>query len=205
LHLEAIVSSNMLVITLKASSTPKVSSLDGKALHIVGNGMKHGRAPIGDGAVDKAIVLIHSKSVPFKPIDPADYERVLKENEQLKETNGILSEENNVNRALIMTMYSDFGKEPPQELLRRLESLDARCQQAVGSPHGCSHSVHDRRNGENTDQSDDYVKSYNEGDDDDNSCSEGDDDDNNSFEANDDDYPDLEGEDDDQEAVEGDH
>ncbi|XP_066364564.1 uncharacterized protein [Miscanthus floridulus] len=102
--------------------------LDGKALHIVGNGMKHGRVPIGDGAVDKAIVLIHSKSVGFKPINPTDYDRVLKENEQLKETNGILFEENSVNRALIMTMYSDFGREPPAELLRRLESIDARRQ-----------------------------------------------------------------------------
>jgi len=109
--------------------------LDGKALHIVGNGMKHGRVPIGDGAVDKADVLIHSKSVPFKPINPADYEKVLKENEQLKETNGILIEQINVNHALIMKMYSDFGKEPPPELLGRLGSLDAHRQQAVGSPH----------------------------------------------------------------------
>jgi len=79
--------------------------LDGKALHIVGNGMKHGRVPIGDGAVDKSIVLIHSKSVGFKPINPTDYDRVLKENEQLKETNGILFEENSVNRALIMVIF----------------------------------------------------------------------------------------------------
>jgi hypothetical protein len=82
---------------------------------------------------------------------------VLKESEQLKETNGILVEENNVNRALIMviivslllsnnmsyacifiwvhfqlhTMYSDFGKEPPPELLRHLESLDARRKQVT--------------------------------------------------------------------------
>ncbi|RLN38658.1 hypothetical protein C2845_PM01G47000 [Panicum miliaceum] len=56
---------------------------------------------------------------------------VLKENEQRKETNGILTEENNVNRALIMTMYSDFGKEPPPELLWHLESLDARHQQVT--------------------------------------------------------------------------
>ena len=66
--------------------------------------MKHGRVPIGDGAVDKADVLIHSKSVPFKPINPADYEKVLKENEQLKETNGILIEQINVNHALIMVI-----------------------------------------------------------------------------------------------------
>ena len=29
----------------------------------LGRGMKHGRVPIGDGAMDKAIVLAHSKSV----------------------------------------------------------------------------------------------------------------------------------------------
>ncbi|CAN6340144.1 unnamed protein product [Urochloa humidicola] len=126
---------------------------DGKALHIVGNGMKHGRVPIGDGAVDKATVLIHSKSVAMKPINPADYDRVVKENEQLKETNGILHEENSVNRALIMEMYSDLGKEPSVALLRRLESIDARrrqvtisTEQAAGSPQGCSPSVDDRRN-----------------------------------------------------------
>jgi len=167
--------------------------LDGKALHIVGNGMKHGRVPIGDGAVDKADVLIHSKSVPFKPINPADYEKVLKENEQLKETNGILIEQINVNHALIMKMYSDFGKEPPPELLGRLGSLDARGQQAVGSPHGCSHYVHDRSNNENTDESDD------------DDYSESDDDDDGFFEGNGDDDHELEGEDDDSnEAVGGD-
>jgi len=54
---------------------------DGKALYTMGGGMKHGRVPIGDGAVDKETVLVHRKSVPFKPINPDDYERVLKENE----------------------------------------------------------------------------------------------------------------------------
>ena len=65
--------------------------------------------------------------------------------------------------------------------------------QAVGSPHGCSHSVHDRSNNENMDESDD--DDYNE--------SDGDDD--GSFEGNGDDDPELEGEDDDgNEAVGGD-
>ncbi|KAG2596706.1 hypothetical protein PVAP13_5KG179307 [Panicum virgatum] len=41
-------------------------------------------------------------------------------------------------------MYADFGKEPPAELLSRLENIDARRQQVVGSSHGGSHSV-DRR------------------------------------------------------------
>jgi hypothetical protein len=43
--------------------------------------------------------------VPFKPINPDDYERVLKENEQLKQTNEILLDENSVNRALIMVLF----------------------------------------------------------------------------------------------------
>ena len=64
---------------------------------------------------------------------------------------------------------------------------------AVGSPHGCSHSVHDRSNNENTDESDD------------DNYSESDDDDDGSFEGNGDDDPELEGEDDDgNEAVGGD-
>ncbi|CAN6311540.1 unnamed protein product [Urochloa humidicola] len=133
---------------------------DGKALHIVGNGMKHGRVPIGDGAVDKAIVLVHSKSVAMKPINPADYDRVVKENEQLKETNGILYEENSINRSLIMEMYSDLGKEPSAALLRRLESIDARRRQAAGSPQGCSHSVDDRHNDENMEERDDDDNSH---------------------------------------------
>nr|TKW09465.1 hypothetical protein SEVIR_6G103100v2 [Setaria viridis] len=151
-------------------SNENSQELDGKALHIVGNGMKHGHVPIGDGAVDKAIVLVHSKSVGFKPINPTDYDRVLKENEQLKETNGILFEENSVNRALIMT---------------------------VGSPHGCSHSVDNRRNGENIDERDDDGNNFHEGDED------GEDGDDSDSEGNGDGNPDQEREVD-EEAFEGD-
>ena len=78
--------------------------LDGKALYTMGRGMKHGRVPIGDGAVDKETILVHRLSVPFKPVNPDDYERVIKENEQLKQTNQILHDENGVNRALIMVL-----------------------------------------------------------------------------------------------------
>ena len=67
--------------------------------------MKHGRVPIGDGAVGKETGLVHRKLVPFKPINLDDYERVLKENEQLKQTNEILLDENSVNRALIMVLF----------------------------------------------------------------------------------------------------
>ena len=67
--------------------------------------MKHERVPIGDGAVDKETILVHRLSVPFKPVNPDDYERVIKENEQLKQTNEILLDENSVNRALIMVLF----------------------------------------------------------------------------------------------------
>ena len=63
---------------------------------------------------------------------------------------------------------------------------------AVGSPHGCSHSVHDRSNNENTDESDD------------DDYSESDDDDDGSFEGNGNDDLDLEDEVEDEEAVKGD-
>ncbi|XP_039809682.1 uncharacterized protein LOC120673068 [Panicum virgatum] len=118
--------------------------LDGKALYTIGRGMKHGRVPIGDGAVYKEAVLVHGKSVPFKPINPDDYESMLKENEQLKQTNEILFEENSVNLDLIMTMYADFGKDPPAQLLRRLQNIDARRQQTDGSPGRGSHLVDGR-------------------------------------------------------------
>ena len=67
--------------------------------------MKHGRVPIGDGVVDEETILVHRLSVPFKPVNPDDYERVIKENEQLKQTNEILLDENSVNRALIMVLF----------------------------------------------------------------------------------------------------
>ena len=61
--------------------------------------------------MNKALVLVHGKSLPFKPINPDDYERVLqqnervlKENEKLKQTNEILCDENSVNRSLIMVI-----------------------------------------------------------------------------------------------------
>lgn len=61
--------------------------------------------------MNKALVLVHGKSLPFKPINHDDYERVLqenervlKENENLKQTNEILFDENSVNRSLIMVI-----------------------------------------------------------------------------------------------------
>ena len=57
------------------------------------------------GLLLPCLVLVHGKTLPFKPINPDDYERVLKENEQLKQTNEILLDENSVNRALIMVLF----------------------------------------------------------------------------------------------------
>lgn len=39
---------------------------------------------------------------------------------------------------LLQQMYSDLGKEPPQALLRRLESIDARRQQVTILPNACT-------------------------------------------------------------------
>lgn len=78
--------------------------LDGRALYTIGRGMKHGRVPIGDGAVDKTTVLAHSKSVSVRPPDPDHYESVLQENAQLKTNNDILAEENRVHRELFIVI-----------------------------------------------------------------------------------------------------
>jgi hypothetical protein len=68
----------------------------------MGRGMAHGRVPIGDGAIEKAAVLVHAPSRAVKPTNPNRYQSVLKENDQLKETNEMLVEENSVNRELVM-------------------------------------------------------------------------------------------------------
>jgi len=65
-------------------------------------GMPHGRVLIGDGAVDKACVLVHAKSASVMPPNHDKYRSVIAENERLKETNGLLIEENGVHRDLVM-------------------------------------------------------------------------------------------------------
>ena len=62
------------------------------------------------GLLLPCLVLVHGKTLPFKPINPDDYERVLqenervlKENEKLKQTE-ILFDENSVNCSLIMVI-----------------------------------------------------------------------------------------------------
>ncbi|KAG2538272.1 trigger factor-like [Panicum virgatum] len=102
-------------------------------------------------------------------------------------------------------MYADFGKEPPAELLSRLENIDARRQQAVCSSHGGSHSV-DRR--DESDDDDTYNESDADNDDDDNDDDDNDDDDDvdddASFEGNDEANPYLEDDVDGERPVEGD-
>jgi len=56
-------------------------------------GMPHGRVLIGDGAVDKACVLVHAKSASVMPPNHDKYRSVITENERLKETNGLLIED----------------------------------------------------------------------------------------------------------------
>lgn len=76
-----------------------------------------------------------------------------------------------------LAVYADFGKEPPAQLLHRLENIDARRQQAAVSPCGGFHSVDHKRSSENIDDEDDDY-SYHEGDgDDDDDDGDGDDDD----------------------------
>jgi hypothetical protein len=64
--------------------------------------MAHGRVPIGDGAVKKAVVLRHANSRRVMPISPDKYEQVKKGNIQLKENNEVMLEENSVHRDLLM-------------------------------------------------------------------------------------------------------
>ena len=56
-------------------------------------GMPHDRVLIGDGAVDKACVLVHAKSASVMPPNHDKYRSVIAENERLKETNGLLIED----------------------------------------------------------------------------------------------------------------
>jgi hypothetical protein len=75
---------------------------DGKALYTMGRGMPHGRVLMGNGVVNKASVLVHGKSTLVMPPNHDEYQSVIAENEQLKETNELLTEENGVHRELLM-------------------------------------------------------------------------------------------------------
>ena len=71
-------------------------------MYTMARGMPHGRVLIGDGVVDKACVLVHAKSASVMPPNHDKYRSVIVENERLKETNGLLIEENGVHRDLVM-------------------------------------------------------------------------------------------------------
>jgi hypothetical protein len=75
---------------------------DGKTLYTMGRGMPHGRVLMGNGAVNKASVLVHHKSTSVMPPNHDEYQSVIAENEQLKETNELLAEENGVHCELLM-------------------------------------------------------------------------------------------------------
>lgn len=139
--------------------------LDGKALYIVGRGMAHGRVPIGDGAVEKGVVLRHAKSARVIPISPDKYEQVRKENVELKENNWMLLEENSIHRELLMNMFEQTGTQPPPELLQRLANIDARRHQATGSSHGYD-GEDDNANLEEEDDDDDHTWRGSDSDDD---------------------------------------
>lgn len=73
-------------------------------LYSIGGGLRHGRVPIGNGAVDKEAILA-AKSKCGQPSNIATDEIVLEENVKLRAINEILIEENDVNRGLIMVIF----------------------------------------------------------------------------------------------------
>ncbi|CAN6182328.1 unnamed protein product [Urochloa humidicola] len=134
------------------------------------NGMRHGRLPIADGAVDKENVKAVAKSNRLNSTTNVAYLSVIDENEQLKEmcqqlqesnsklqqTNEILTEENTVGRDLSLRLYEQLNKEVPADLLARLASLENRrnkitCSSRAGSCQDDMHSQDDMR----TDSDDD--------------------------------------------------
>ncbi|CAO2143485.1 unnamed protein product [Urochloa humidicola] len=128
------------------------------------NGMRHGRLPIADGAVDKENVKAVAKSNRLNSTNNVAYLSAIDENEQLKEmcqqlhesnsklqqTNEILTEENTVARDLSLRLYEQLNKEAPADLLARLASLENRrnkitCSSRAGSCQDGIHSQDDMR------------------------------------------------------------
>ena len=106
----------------RAKPSENSKDLDGKALYFMEGGLRHGRVPIGDGAVDMEEVLAPAKSKNLR--NSVAYRTMLEENDQLKETNGqlvtenvtlkqsneILVEENGVHREMMLVCNgSSFG------------------------------------------------------------------------------------------------
>jgi len=106
----------------RAKPSENSKDLDGKALYFMEGGLRHGRVPIGDGAVDMEEVLAPAKSKNL--CNTVAYRTMLEENDQLKETNGqlvtenvtlkqsneILVEENGVHREMMLVCNgSSFG------------------------------------------------------------------------------------------------
>ncbi|CAN6215397.1 unnamed protein product [Urochloa humidicola] len=122
------------------------------------NGMRHGRLPIADGAVDKENVKEVARSNRLNSTNNVAYLSVIDENEQLKEmcqqlqesnsklqqTNEILTEENTVGRDLSLRLYEQLNKEAPADLLARLASLENRRNKITCSSHAgsCQDDMH---------------------------------------------------------------
>lgn len=180
----------------RAKPAENSKDLDGQVLYLMEGGMRHGRVPIGDGAVDKESVMAAAKFNRVRSTNTIAYlsaieeneqlkvtcEKLQQSNEQLKETNQILNEENVVGRDLALRLYADLNREAPADLLARLASLEAGRNQVTGSSHvgSCQDDMHNNQDELQTDSdNDDYVEgeeACNDMDDED-SCNDMDDDD----------------------------
>lgn len=77
--------------------------LDGKVLYSLGGGLRHGRVPMGNGAIDKQAVLAAAKSKRAEPsLSTPAYQALVEENQHLRQANEILLEENGVNRDFML-------------------------------------------------------------------------------------------------------
>ncbi|CAN6347709.1 unnamed protein product [Urochloa humidicola] len=180
----------------RAQPSENSKELDGQVLYFMENGLRHGRLPIADGAVDKENITAVSKSSRLHLASNVAYLSAIEENERLKETceqlqqtnakltetNEILTEENSVGGDLSLRLYEQLNKEAPADLLARLASLENRrnkitCSSGVGSYQD---DMHDNQDEMRTDSDDDDYdmedeESYHDssGDDTDENSSEG--------------------------------
>ncbi|CAN6290972.1 unnamed protein product [Urochloa humidicola] len=155
----------------RAQPSENSKELDGQVLYFMENGLRHGRLPIADGAVDKENVRAVAKSNRLHSASNVAYLSAVEENEHLKETcqklqqanakltetNEILTEENSVGRDLSLRLYEQLNKEAPADLVARLASLEDRrnkitCSSGAGS---CQDDMNDNQDDMRTDSDDD--------------------------------------------------
>ncbi|CAO2146149.1 unnamed protein product [Urochloa humidicola] len=156
----------------RAKPDENSKELDGRVLYFMENGMRHGRLPIADGAVDKENVKEVARSNRLNSTNNVAYLSVIDENEQLKEmcqqlqesnsklqqTNEILTEENTVGRDLSLRLYEPLNKEAPADLLARLASLENRRNKITCSSHvgSCQDDMHSQDDMPTDSDDDDY-------------------------------------------------